>query len=368
MVVESLSRLNYLRFMEETKKFFETEMDNVHYLEGLNKIGDNSYPNMIALLSGKQAYTGEIPNDEIGPFDDNPMIWKEFSNAGYWTAFIEDMPKFTLFNYISKGFVHQPTSFYPRPMWLHIQRAHTSVYDLLYPFSRDICIYERYPIINVLFDQTYSFVKQSHKSGRPFFAFSFLIQTTHNDFNRAKTLDAHLKEFFVRLKPYLDDTIVILMGDHGNRFGDVLQTKIGQIESRMPLFGISLPKSLKKSAPELENYLDRNKQRLVTWLDVHEMLLDVVNNNFTSYKNTRDPNLTKTYSPWREEVSSKRSCSDAQIPNFHCVCDLRAIVSTNIDFVIDAAHALINFINRSLEPFNDCLPLTLLNITDAEVS
>ena len=52
LVIESLSRLNYLRHMQLTKDAFES-LGNVFYLRGLNKMADNSFPNMIPMLTGK---------------------------------------------------------------------------------------------------------------------------------------------------------------------------------------------------------------------------------------------------------------------------------------------------------------------------
>src|SRR5699024_2860750 len=121
LVIESLSRLNYLRYLNQTRKALEDQLGNTFYLEGLNKMADNSYPNMVPLLTGRRLYSGELSgNENYGPYDDWPFIWKDFSRAGYLTSLHEDYPKFTLFNYESHGFVRsKPTDFYPRPYWMH---------------------------------------------------------------------------------------------------------------------------------------------------------------------------------------------------------------------------------------------------------
>ena len=51
LVVESLSRLNYLRHMQLTTQAFE-QLGNVFYLRGLTKMADNSHPNMVPFLTG----------------------------------------------------------------------------------------------------------------------------------------------------------------------------------------------------------------------------------------------------------------------------------------------------------------------------
>lgn len=66
-------------------------------------------------------------------------------------------------------------------------------------------------------------------------------------------------------------------GDHGNRFGPVLQTVIGRIEERMPLFAVRIPKRLDERYPLLKPTLASNSERLLTWLDLHRMLDDIAN-------------------------------------------------------------------------------------------
>ena len=51
LVIESMSRLNYLRHMQWTKEAFE-DLGNVFYLRGLTKMADNSHPNMVPFLTG----------------------------------------------------------------------------------------------------------------------------------------------------------------------------------------------------------------------------------------------------------------------------------------------------------------------------
>lgn len=212
LVVESLSRLNYLRYLNQTRHVLEKELGNMFYLEGLNKMADNSFPNMVPLLTGKRLYFGELHNEDYGPYDDWPFIWKDFNKKGYVTTLIEDYPKFTLFNYESKGFVNSsPTDFYPRPFWIELFQDVTPILLKYFPFRISSCFRDRIAKVDIFLDQVYHFMKRSVQNMLRFFAFTFYIELTHNDFNKAQTIDSHLAKFFRRSMSMLNDTVVIFM-------------------------------------------------------------------------------------------------------------------------------------------------------------
>lgn len=87
-------------------------------LRGYSRVGDNTYPNVMALLLGKLA--NERPP---GALDLAPMLWLPFAEAGYRTLFVEDA---YIGNHIFNiwidnqnspgGFKKAPTDYYFRTM------------------------------------------------------------------------------------------------------------------------------------------------------------------------------------------------------------------------------------------------------------
>ncbi|KAH7644503.1 hypothetical protein HUG17_0041 [Dermatophagoides farinae] len=373
LVIESLSRLNYQRYLNQTRNILENDYGYLYYLNGLNKIADNSFPNMVPLLTGKRAYNNELWNDNYGPYDDWPLIWKQFQQKGYRTALVEDYPKFSLFNYESKGFTkHQPTDFYPRPFWLRLFEEYNTFRTRMEPFDIDHCYKNRVPKIDIFLDQTKHFIERCQQQSLPYFGFFFYIEITHNDFNAAQMIDSHLAKFFKQTKHSLDNnTIVILMGDHGNRFGSVLETQIGRIEERMPLFAIRLPEQLHSKHQNLSKYLDMNRSRLATWLDVNVMLNDILNANYTSIdsNNNNDDDddklstIRSRYSPWRETIPLNRNCSTALIPDLYCACDSHIMMETNSSLITDASYALVDYLNEILIDYRSVCHRLVLNQT-----
>ncbi|RWR98543.1 uncharacterized protein B4U79_05900, partial [Dinothrombium tinctorium] len=205
--------------------------------------------------------------DATGPYDELNFIWKQFKRNGYKTALIEDDPHFTLFNYNAKGFTRKPTDWYPRPYWIHIYNE-----DKL---KRSGYCYNKEPRIEILLNQAKQFI--SKMGDNPYFLFNFLIEVTHNDFNYAQLVDSHYANFIKVLKRKLKKSVFILMGDHGMRFGKILETFSGRVEERMPLFAIHLPSSLTRKYPHLKKYLRLNEARLISWFDVHQVMVDIAN-------------------------------------------------------------------------------------------
>lgn len=115
IVIDSVSRLNFNRTMPLTRKFLLQNgfTDFIAY----NKVDDNTFPNCMALLSGlnlKQVYSQCHPR-EIGKLDKCPMIWYDFGELGYVTAYAEDWASISTFNYMKKGFQKPPTDYYFKP-------------------------------------------------------------------------------------------------------------------------------------------------------------------------------------------------------------------------------------------------------------
>ena len=157
------------------------------------------------------------------------------------------------------------------------------------------------------------------------------------------------------------------MGDHGNRYGGILSTDIGFVETSMPLFHIHIPEQLNHQHPHLLQHLRRNSDRLTTWSDLHKMLKDVPESSYA----IQSPGKIDDgkYSVWRQLIPMSRTCAEAKIHQQYCVCIERQEVDIEDDRVQSAARAVIRFINTILEQVDlECSKLWLLEIKDAKVS
>ncbi|XP_023241495.1 uncharacterized protein LOC111639786 [Centruroides sculpturatus] len=361
-VIESMSRLNMIRHMPKTYSYL-TDVMKVETLKGLTKVADNSFPNMIALLTGRKVrmVPQELPgNESAGPYDHWPFIWKNFKKEGYVTALTEDEPEYTILNYLSKGCLRKPTDYYPRPLWLALSESS------LLKKSSTYCL-GNIPTYTILFNWMKEFIEKY--SRELYFLFSFYIAVTHTNFNNAQYLDGDVYNLLRELNEngHFRNTVVIVMGDHGNRYGKVLTTSIGRIEERMPLFSISIPSALEERFPHLRKYLKLNSDRLTTWLDVHSMLMDVVKSTYEESPPTHVWN-TRGYSAWRMEIPINRTCETAGIAENHCVCQSEAVISADDPRCLEASIILVEHLNQLLDDFKlFCEKLRLIKTLQASV-
>ena len=95
-------------------------------MHGYGRVGDNTYPNVMALLTGQLAE--ERPSILI---DRSPFLWKDFSAAGYRTLQVEDS---FIDNHVfniwvdvwnsPRGFRSTPTDYYFRPLSVAMHADH----------------------------------------------------------------------------------------------------------------------------------------------------------------------------------------------------------------------------------------------------
>ena len=274
LVIESLSRLSFLRFM---KKSFQAinETHHFQFLKSFHRIEKNSFPNSMALLTGI-AMTDEEAGNGYGQFWDNyTFVWNHFKSSGYVTAFIEDIPTFGLFTWYKRGFNQTPTDFYPVPFWSQMYPNGTSDLDNVLKNPNLYCFQKSGSKIKMFLNQIIDFGQKMKDQSKPFFVYSFYGQMTHENFNNFALIDESVSNFLKKLKPLLNNTLIIIMGDHGPRVSGATDSPMGLLETSLPFFAIRLPNILRDKYPHLSQNLDINQERLTTPFDIHQTLLDV---------------------------------------------------------------------------------------------
>ncbi|XP_021950524.1 uncharacterized protein LOC110847822 [Folsomia candida] len=373
--LDSTSRLNFRRNMFETRRFLE----NIGAVEmlGYTKVGENTFPNFVALSAGyseddliKVCYFSKLT-----PQDKCPYISKRFDSANYITAHSEDAPTFAIYNYLKTGFVQQPVDFNNRPIMLAAQ-------DYAYPpfyvgRSEAMKCIGQQTNDEVILAYVESVLDIGHRNKTPIYSVSWSTEGSHGNSNGIQLVDATYANFFKRIqeKGYLDNTLLIFMGDHGYRYGPFRETILGYYEDKLPNMWIRLPPWIKEEFPEWQTALEINSRRLSSPFTMYWTLNRILE-MFSSIDPPHDSinaNLSGKLVPRKhtlqnffEILPEDNTCADVGIPDDFCACYLPQQVLLDDPLLRKAALAALESKNQDLIN-SPCAPLQVKAITAGTV-
>ncbi|KAH8412364.1 hypothetical protein KR009_001465 [Drosophila setifemur] len=362
--LDGLSHLNFLRQMRRTAEYVRTQTTHVE-LWGYNKVGDNTFPNVVPLLTGlddQELNLSCTPKLKRG-FDGCSFIWKRFQQLGYRSIFAEDVATLSTFNYHGdSGFRKQPTNYYFRPMILEMEKTLAFQKDA----NMHMCMGSR-RTADVLLEYMRKLVPSM--SRELFFSIFWTATLTHDYFNYPALLDAAMMDQVKQLKDsgILNRTVVMLLSDHGLRWGSFRSTYQGMMEERQPLMMLLYPPWMNKRYPEAIANLKGNARRLTTPFDVHATMLHLLHlDNLEPDKlKPRALELQETDSTLPRGISlflpvpTERTCEQAGIAAHWCTCYQRQELQTNDARVQRAARFIVRLINNRLKNSPQCRTLYL---------
>ncbi|XP_056637211.1 uncharacterized protein LOC130445543 isoform X2 [Diorhabda sublineata] len=363
--IDSISRLNFIRSLPKTHNFVES--NNWISLKGYNKIDDNTFPNLMAILTGlNNSRSYDICNPKIvGKLDKCPMIWYDFRKLGYVTAYAEDSGSINTFNYRKKGFAAQPVDYYFRPYVLGTERLSKTSKDGIVYCTGPETAGER--IMNLAKDFSTTFKNYTN------FGFFWMNSFSHNDVNTPSLMDDKLVEFLKILteRGVTNNSIIIFLSDHGMRFGDIRLTDTGWLEERLPFIYVSFPDWFKNNfKKEYENFID-NTDKLTTPYDLHVTLKHLLLLYDRNYKTKNSSEACPKCKSLFRAIDSERSCSDAGIDQHWCTCagykkrNIGGSVSTKLGaFLLNVIHDII----RSRTSDRRCVKYSVEKILDTRIS
>ncbi|EFP07084.1 hypothetical protein CRE_12874 [Caenorhabditis remanei] len=323
--LDSMSRSNFIRQMPKTYKYMQDS--GFIDMKGHMKIHDNTYGNILAILTGKrgvsvQEFPAEMNESWHIAFDDFDFVWKTFSENGYATLFAEDRPDIGTFTYknLLNGFLQKPTDHYLRPFWISAfwslisRRSAPSCYDNQPQHKIQLEYLEKTKsvVYTVLFDR---FLEKYDKKRK--FAFWWSQDMSHGFLNLIGRTDDDFEGFFKKNEKRLDDSIVIVFSDHGHRYDKIRETVIGRIESRMPFHSIKIPDGVRKKYPHIVENLLANSKLMTTQFDVNDSLRKVAIGKIG--EKLSQTNQKRSYS-YFDPFPKRTGCFEAGIPSDFCPC------------------------------------------------
>ena len=155
--------------------------------------------------------------------------------------------------------------------------------------------------------------KHEDKRAKPVLSYTHLNTAHTNTGNRIKNIDANLAEFFQTMARD-QETLTMILSDHGHRLTSYSQTAEGRIEQIDPLFFMVVPHGVAKLLGESKMAaLFENQRRLFTTVDIFHALMTPI-----------DPVQTKSspaVSGIFAVIPGSRTCADLSLyPLVKCKC------------------------------------------------
>ena len=178
-------------------------------------------------------------------------------------------------------------------------------------------------------------------------------------------IDSELSKLLsdIQAEGLLEDKLVIIGGDHGNRFTWSRRSLGGRFEERMPFMAVSLPDTVRASQPEWQENLEQNKDKLISNFDLHLTIRKFIN---SSNHPPTPPESQRSPISVFEPIPSDRTCLEAGVPEAYCACIPETHLPLRSPLVQQAGRTLTNKINAIISPLrNICDSHKLSNILEA---
>uniref|UniRef100_A0A6P4F257 Uncharacterized protein LOC108046301 n=1 Tax=Drosophila rhopaloa TaxID=1041015 RepID=A0A6P4F257_DRORH len=318
--IDTLSRINLRRTMPKVYNFLTGS--GWYELQGYNKIGDNTFPNLLAILTGYNPDSAleKVCNwHERGCMDQIPFIWKYLRNASYLTAYAEDQTGMSTFNYAKPGFVESPTDYYLRPF----QKAFESDLNTwkCENCSMRYCIGRRITS-SYVYDMAREFARR-YLDERPIWGLFWSNSFSHDCYQMPAKMEDYVLQYLLDFQAdgVFEQSIMVFLSDHGARWGKLMSLPTGFLEERLPSMFIYLPPWFRAQYPEYASALQGNRNRLTSNYDLHNTLKHIIElgNAADSPKLPGSVDCPKCQSLFHP-VSESRTCEDAGIPEHYCTC------------------------------------------------
>lgn len=354
--IDSMSRNSFIRQMPSLREFILKNMSAYEY-PGLTKVGYNTLPNIIPLLTGK--HLQETNWEEHQSFDHLDYIWKKYSDRGAISLLAEDRPRTGAFNFRKKGFVRPPTDYYIRPLTLAIASEK----------SRDSFCIGSISESSYILKYTKDFLDRF--KDKFYFAFNFFTDWSHDHLNGASRWEGAILDFFLWLQRTgkLNNTLLFFFSDHGFQMGGFRHSNIGKYESNLPFAFLVVPQWFKKKFPTKAKALKINQHRLVTFFDVYATLIENLEADDSSYRNRMKKHVeTERNISLMKNITSNRTCQMAGIPLLYCQCIFqKEKMDVNHRLVRKAALAMVESMNNiiKMKAGGKCAVLSLKKLIHA---
>jgi hypothetical protein len=205
-----------------------------------------------------------------------------------------------------------------------------------------------------------------------YFHFTWITNFVHDSARNTELFDGPVLQLLQDLtaESLLNNTVFILMSDHGMSYGKYMELEQGMLESRMPMMTIAFPVWFEEKYSRAVGNMRRNARRLSTPFDLHETLKDLLDvPGLLSDSELRDRREVEPYSLNRGislflPIPRNRTCVGAGIDDHWCICWSRTLIPnpSKHPHILNILARSVGFLNTKLSNFPMCAFLELDSI------
>ena len=200
------------------------------------------------------------------------------------------------------------------------------------------CVHSK-PQHQIHFDYIRSFLEAYQQ--QPTFGLFFMTDISHNNLDNVYLC---ADDFVALLRGLsqanvLNDTLLIVMSDHGVRIGDARVTLQGKLEERLPLMSFTFPKWFSQQYPDLIQNLKENSNIVTSPFDLYATFKHLLNYPQAPANLTRGESLFS-------KISRSRDCESTGIAEHYCPCVQWKGIDTRTDHARRAARTVVDYMNN----------------------
>lgn len=239
--------------------------------------------------------------------------------------FSEDCPEFGSFNYRLHGFTEPPTDHFSRYFWEAAGK--TSVH----------CIRSQ-PQHQIHFNYIRSFFEAYRQ--QPKFGLFFFTDISHNNLQSIYSCNSDFLALLRGLSEgnLLNDTLLIVMSDHGFRYGQTRATFQGRFEERLPLMSLTFPKWFQQQHGDLMKTIKENSNIVTSPFDLYATFKHMLTYPQAPVDLIRGESLLSY-------INKSRHCERAGVAEHYCPCVQWKEIDTSSSHVRRAAQVVVDHVN-----------------------
>eukprot|EP00927_Polykrikos_kofoidii_P071049 TRINITY_DN67386_c0_g1_i1.p1 TRINITY_DN67386_c0_g1~~TRINITY_DN67386_c0_g1_i1.p1 ORF type:complete len:646 (+),score=23.03 TRINITY_DN67386_c0_g1_i1:73-2010(+) len=145
--------------------------------------------------------------------------------------------------------------------------------------------------------------------------------------------------------------LIVFFGDHGQHYGNAMNSLVGRLEHKFPALVLLVPNSLLADDAAVRRHLFTNQHRLTSAFDLHHTLAEFARGKQSADSDLRDESSNSIIHPrnlFREEVPLDRECKDAGVEHRYCACQGWKSFESDSLSTLRLANAAITMLNERI--------------------